>query len=210
MVEFDPIEYTKMATQFLEDETQFNFLSKQLVELKEKKKRLRETHTHAIEAREIIQQVSKETVSNLEVHLSSLGTMAMSTVTHKWPDFVAEVKIQRNQVELHLMFEEHGVQQKPLDSSGHGPCDVSDYAMQVAFWCLDKNRPTLLLDEPFRNVSPSYQRKVSNMIKKITEELRLQQIMISHAEDINTSADKTFILNKKGQISHVTVEENNG
>ena len=207
MVEFNPKEYLQMKKRFSEDESQLDFLVKQLSSLKKEEERRKEILQRSLEARLIIQLVAQDTVSNLEVHLSSLGTMALSAVSNKWPDFVAEVKIQRNQVELHLLFEEHDRKQKPLDSSGFGPCDVADYAMQIAFWCLDKNRPTILLDEPFRNVSPGLQHKVSQMVERITEELGIQQIMISHAKNINTAADRTFFVEKTGKISKVVIEE---
>jgi len=206
MVEFDRAIYYKMQSAFKGEADDHAFLSKQLTSLEEKEKRVEALYTHTLEAREIVQQTVQETVSNLEVHLSSLGTMALSSVSDQWPEFSAEVRIGRNTMELHLMFKEFGVLQKPKDSSGFGPCDVADYAMQVGFWCLDKNRPVLVLDEPFRNVSPDLQHKVSQMITKINEEIKIQHIMISHAKNINTAADRTFLVEKRGKKSYLTIE----
>jgi ABC-type Fe3+/spermidine/putrescine transport system ATPase subunit len=41
------------------------------------------------------------------------------------------------------------------------------------------------------------------MVKELSKRLGIQIIMISHAEDINIAADKTFVTEKKGKITQV-------
>jgi len=71
----------------------------------------------------------------------------------------------------------------------------------ITFWSLNKNRPSFALDEPFRNVSPDLQHKVSDMLRMVSEKLGVQIIMVSHQEDINISADKTFLTRKEGKVT---------
>ena len=92
------------------------------------------------------------------------------------------------------------------ESDGGGPLDVSAFALKVVSWTLDKNRPTLLLDEPFKFVSPDLQDKVSSMLRLMHDKLSMQIIMVSHAENINVAADRTFVVEKKGGVSNVRVE----
>jgi DNA repair exonuclease SbcCD ATPase subunit len=43
------------------------------------------------------------------------------------------------------------------------------------------------------------------MVKMLSDRLGVQIIMVSHQEDINVAADKTFYNSKKGQKSKVEV-----
>ncbi len=152
-------------------------------------------------ARVIIQNVAQETQKNLEFHLSHLVTTALAAVFPENIEFVARIEVRRGQTECDLLFKEHGQEYDPLEGSGFGPVDVASFALRVTFWSLKKNRPTFVLDEPFRNVSPDLQHKVSDMLKMVSEKLGLQIIMVSHQEDVNVSADKTFVARKEGKVT---------
>jgi len=41
------------------------------------------------------------------------------------------------------------------------------------------------------------------MVKELSKRLGIQIIMISHAEEINIAADKTFVTTKKGKITTI-------
>lgn len=153
----------------------------------------------------IIQEVAKQTQERLEFHISSLVTTAIEAVDPDWPEFVVKITIRRNRTECDLLFREEGVDQRPKDSSGGGVKDIASFALRIAYWSLKKNRPTFILDEPFRNVSPDRQDKVSEMLKMVCDRLGLQIIMVSHAEDINIAANRTFHNSKKGKKSEVKV-----
>jgi DNA repair exonuclease SbcCD ATPase subunit len=155
----------------------------------------------AKKARVIIQRVSQETQKNLEFHLSHLVTTALASVFPEQIEFVARIEVRRGQTECDLLFKEYGQEYDPLEGSGFGPVDVASFALRITFWSLNKNRPTFVLDEPFRNVSPDLQHKVSDMLKMVSEKLGVQIVMISHQEDINISADKTFLAKKEGKIT---------
>lgn len=157
-------------------------------------------------AQRIIQTVAKQTVTNLEVHFSDIGSLAIASVFPYPVTFKAVVELRRGQVEIDTLFEEFGKSQKPEGSSGGGIVDVADYALVIACWVLDQNRPTIIFDEPFRNVSPSFHKKLSEMVKAISEDFGLQQIIISHSETVNIKADRTINVRKTGKVSEVTVE----
>jgi DNA repair exonuclease SbcCD ATPase subunit len=154
----------------------------------------------------IIREVAQSTQRNLEYHISNLVTTALSSVSSDFPEFEAEIEIQRNKTSLQLYFVESGTRSKPIETSGGGPLDIASFALRTSFWSLNKNRPTFILDEPFKFVSPGLQSKVSEMLKMLSDKLGLQIIMVSHAEEINYSADKTFHVEKVGKESKVRVE----
>lgn len=155
----------------------------------------------------IIQIVAKDTQQNLRFHFSKLVTSSLKATTPEWPEFDVEFVIRRNRTECDLYFVEYGHRQHPMESSGGGPKDIASFALRCAYWALKKNRRALVLDQPFGNVSSDLQRAVSIMVKSVSEMLKIQIIMVSHQDDINISADKTFSVVKTGKISKVTEGE---
>lgn len=156
-------------------------------------------------ARAIIQTVAQETQKNLEYHISDPVTSAIRAVLPDEINFVAKMVQRRGKTECDLMFEEHGNEYKPLKGSGYGAVSIACFTERICFWSLQKNRPTFILDEPFRDVSPEFQHKVSQMIKGLSEKLGLQIIMVSHAEDINVAADRTWKTTKKNRVTETKV-----
>lgn len=155
-------------------------------------------------ARIIFQEIAKQTQKNLEEHISNLVTLALKAVSPDFPNFIAQMVVRRNQLECDLFFEKHGNRVHPLNSSGGGPKDIASFALLVSYWSMGTNRACLVLDEPFRNVSPDLQGNVGDMLRMISDKLNLQLIIVSHADTVNESADKQFHVNLIGEESHVT------
>ena len=155
-------------------------------------------------SRAVVQEVAQKTQQNLEFHISNIVSMALSAVFPKPPGFVVRFEVRRNKTECDLLFVEDENEYSPLTGSGGGPIDIASFALRVAYWSLNKNRPVLILDEPFRNLSPDLHEKAGEMLKLVSERLCLQIIMVSHSDDINIHADKTFVVRKKAQLSDIT------
>ena len=161
-------------------------------------------YENALKARALIQEISQQTQKELEFHISNLVTLAISIV---FPDeninFVVRFEKRRNKTECDLLFEENGNEYKPLEGSGYGTVDVAAFALRLALWSLNPSMEIMILDEPFRDVSPDLQDRVGEMVKSLSDKLGLQIIMVSHAEDVNIQADKTFVIKKKNGISYI-------
>lgn len=155
-------------------------------------------------ARIIFQDIAQKTQKNLEDHISNIVTLALKAVSPDFPNFIAEMTIRRNQLECDLWFEKNGNKVPPLNSSGGGPKDIASFALIVSYWSMDKNRGTIILDEPFRNVSPDLQENVGDMLRMICDKLELQLIIVSHADTINECADKEFFVEMIDERSMVT------
>ena len=175
----------------------------------QKIKKLEEIYEGALEARVAIQTAAKMTQQNIEYHISSLVSMALSTINPDWPRFVARFVERRNKTECDLLFEEEGEEYKPFDGSGGGAINIADLALRFTYFSLapedKKNRASFVLDEPLRDLSPGLQSKASVLLKQIIDELEIQIVMISHQDDINISADRTFFVKKTNRISRVEV-----
>ena len=158
-------------------------------------------------ARAIIQIVAQETQKNLEYHLSYPVTDALNYVFPDHIKFIARIEMKRGKTECVLLFDEDGNEYKPLKGSGYGPVNISCLVLRICFWGLNKNRPTIILDEPFRDLSPNFQLKTSELIKRISKRLGIQIIIVSHQDDINIAADKTFLTRKvrsKAEVKELT------
>jgi len=196
-------EFPRAVATLSRDTTERDVLKDQIRSLVEKTATLKQRSTDAKQARIVLQEVAKKTQQNLEYHLSNLVTLALKSINPTWPKFVAEIVVRRNKTECDLLFEEYGERYNPIDGSGGGPLDIASFALRITFWSLRKNRHTFILDEPFKFLSADLQHKASEMIKMISEKMDVQIIMISHQEDINVAADKTFIVKKEGKISSI-------
>ena len=164
----------------------------------------------AEQAAHVIQEVGKQTQQNLEFHISNIVSSALNAVDSDWPEFVTRFEVKGRtagkQTECLLLFKEGDNEYKPELGSGGGPLDVASFALRIARWSLKKNRATFALDEPFKFVDPTHQNKTSKMVKMISDELGIQIIMVSHAEDIEDYADKTIRVTKMNGKSTITEE----
>jgi DNA repair exonuclease SbcCD ATPase subunit len=97
-----------------------------------------------------------------------------------------------NKAECDLLFVKDGQEIDPLTAAGGGAIDVASFALRAAIWGIKPTRPVFILDEPFRFVSVDLQEKCSEMLKKISETLGVQIIMVSHLPNIIGSADEIF------------------
>lgn len=202
---FDAEKFREIQSKFSNLKTKQKSLMDRIHDLDREESQTTKRIEHAEHALAIIQEVAQKTQQELEFHISSLVTTAIKSVNPEWPEFVVKIAIRRNRTECDLLFREHGVDQRPEDSAGGGVKDVASFALRIAYWSLKKNRSTFILDEPFRNVDPTHHDKTSEMVKMLSDRLGVQIIMVSHQEDINVAADKTFYNSKKGKISSVKV-----
>ncbi|HLP44172.1 MAG TPA: hypothetical protein VK145_02735, partial [Candidatus Nanoarchaeia archaeon] len=151
------------------------------------------------QAREIIKEVGRKTMQQLEFHISEITSLAMEAV---FPDpyqlKVAFVE-RRNKTECDLVFQRDGFETKPLEEAGFGAVDVASFALRVASWSMQNphSRNVLILDEPFKHLKGlEANRQVLKMIHEISKKMGIQIIMISDEriprEDIIELSDRTF------------------
>ena len=103
------------------------------------------------------------------------------------PELVIVFERKRNQTEARLAFVREGVEYDPCESSGGGVIDVASFALRLSCMMLSKPslRRLLVLDEPFRFVSKEYRPKVRELVEKLSEELNIQFILVTHDESFH-------------------------
>jgi len=161
------------------------------------------------EAQLIIQQVAQKTQSELEFQISEIVSMALSSVFDDPYEFKIEFVLRRGKTEADLYFMKNGEKFYPLEDNGGGAVDVAAFALRVALWNLSrpKTRNTLILDEPFKWLSKGHLQRAGEMLKVISDKLKIQIIFVSHIPELIESADRVFNVVKKNNISQVAENE---
>ena len=179
-----------------------------LKESKIKARRLQRDLGIAEKSLDVLRVAAQLTQKQLEYQVGNFVSLAMRTV---FGDSAYEFKLKfeqrRNNTEADLLFVRNGQEMKPIFSSGGGAVDVASFGLRVAIWSLrqKKLRDVLLLDEPFKHLSIDLQEYAGNMIKLISEKLKLQIIEISHVLDIVDYANKVFDVTINEGVSKVKI-----
>jgi DNA repair ATPase RecN len=151
----------------------------------------------------VAQEIARKTMAKIEFQISSIVTAALNAVFPDPPGFEVKFEKARNQLECYIWFNIDGQRTKPIDTDAGGALDVTAFALRLTYWSLRKNRPTFILDEPFKYVSVDLQEKCAAMIKMLSDKMGVQIIMVSHLPNINITADKEYRVEKKGRKSIV-------
>ena len=143
------------------------------------------------------------TQTKVKTFIEEVVSLAVQSVFGTGYRFVVDYVVKRNKSEAQLYIEKEGERRDIEDESGGGVCDVCAVGLRAALYVMAKPSPNnvLLLDEPGTRVSQSLQASFAEMLKKISEVLGLQLVVVSHSEDIINSADKTFLVEQHNKIS---------
>lgn len=189
-----------------------NFLEKNK---KEKKDKLFELSNRiiAIEGAQVfIQNVAKKTQEKLKYCIEDIVQLALDAVFPNEYDFQVEFEIKRGRTEAKLSFLKHGESIDPISAAGGGVVDVASFALRLAVWSLGKTAKTIILDEPMKFLSKDKIDQAGMILKKLSEKLGIQVIMVTHIPELTEYSDRVFRveMKKEGQWkkSYVKVEKN--
>lgn len=164
-------------------------------------------------AREIIKQVGLKTQSRLSYNISEVATMALTAVMDNPYELKLEFVERRNKTECDIFFERDGERIYPF-AGGGGAVDIAAFALRVASLSMERprRRNTLILDEPFKHLKgEEANRKMLEMISKISEQLGLQIIMVSDERVSRTATleatDRLFETKLHKGVTVIEVEE---
>jgi DNA repair exonuclease SbcCD ATPase subunit len=101
-------------------------------------------------------------------------------------EFRIHFERKRGRTEARLVFERGGEEIDPMEASGGGPVDVASFALRLS--CMMLSRPPirrlLVLDEPFKFVSPNLRDRVRRLIEALSGEFGIQIIMVTHMDEL--------------------------
>jgi hypothetical protein len=175
--------------------------------LKEEIQQKKRKNRNLEQALEIVRIVGLETQQQLELHISDIASMALESVFDKPYRLILSFEKRRNKTECDILFERDGEQFDPMMESGGGTADIASFALRIASWSMSilKLNNVIILDEPFRFINGrAAQEKASEMVKKISDKLGIQFIIITNKDEFTAHADKIFENKKLRKISKVT------
>jgi len=184
-----------------------------LEKAKEQSLSFEKRHSDSVKALEVVRKIAQETQKKLEYHMSNLVTLALTTVFDDPYEFKIKFEQRRNKTECDLVFVKDGIEYgDTLFTTGGGANDVAAFALRCSFWSLNRTRPVMVLDEPFKFVNDDpttdarvLQKKCADMLKMVSEKLDLQMIVITTLPEFLGVADKIFNVTQRKGISEVTV-----
>ena len=143
-------------------------------------------------AQALLQNVAQETQSQLRFHINDLVNLCLD---YFWPgqiQFDSVFEIKNGRTVAKLVFVQGGDEIDPFESDGGGLVDIASFALRMVAWTLEKTRNTIILDEPFKNLSEDLQPQGAELLKELSERLNLQFIIVNHRKQITDIADKVF------------------
>lgn len=183
------------------------FLEKQLTDTQVEIQTLKDSVFAGKKGVLLIQEIGKATQKKVEDLTNKMVTHALKAVDPEdFPEFKMEMVSRRNQIECDMFLSQNGIEADPLFGFAGGVKDITSFALFLSYWSMNKNRPVLFLDEPFRNVSTDLQAKVSEMLQSLCAmpELGITIIMVSHEDEINAQADKVLWVKQSKGVSRVS------
>ena len=131
-------------------------LEKNVININHCIKRKKEEYQGGIQAREIIVGLAQKIQQGVKDRLSEIVTLGMSAVFDNPYSFRIEFVQRRNTVEADLIFTKDGNDYIDiLESAGGGVADIASFCLRIGLWSLKKTDSVFILDEPFRNLSPT-------------------------------------------------------
>jgi predicted ATPase len=167
------------------------------------------------EAQEIMNMVGILAQDDTKQVFEGLVTQAVQAVFGDEYTFELESRVARGKPEIELFIVENGTKYSPKDEKGGGLVDIISFALRIVSWAIREPRSqnTLILDEPFRCLHKEVLSFLSEMMQKISEELGLQIICITHENQIAVMAsfsenNKAFYVRQINGKSTVTEVKN--
>lgn len=157
--------------------------------VKREKKELAESKINlldALEAQKVLQGVAQTIQTKAHEKIAGIVSRCLSAVFEEPYQFKIIFEQKRGKTEARLIFIQGEHEVDPMSASGGGVVDVAAFALRLSALLLSKPRlrKILILDEPFRFVSVSYRSQVGDIMAKLSEELGVQIIMITHQEEM--------------------------
>jgi DNA repair exonuclease SbcCD ATPase subunit len=144
--------------------------------------------------------------------ISGLVTEVLQAVKDKNLTFKMELGTERGQPDLKFFVVDSltGKEMDVLESMGGGIADLVSFALRISLllkW-QPKLERVLIVDEALKFVSVQDQELAGEFVRKLSEQLGLQIIFISHSKTLAEKAHRTFELTKENGISKVEEKTN--
>jgi DNA repair ATPase RecN len=151
------------------------------------------------EAQLFLQSVAQQTQEKLKYQIEDIVNLALETCFPDEFKFELQIDIARGKTEAKLVFisQKTGGEIDPMNASGGGVLDVVCFALRLACYTLETNSNNVIVfDEPFRFLSADLRESACEIISKLSNQLNIQIIMVTHISEFVGIADKVFVVTK--------------
>ena len=155
----------------------------------------------------LIQITAKETQDTLRFHIEDLVQSALDFCFPGKYDFIVDFKIKRGKTEASMSLQTDGLNVDPMEGVGGGVVDIVSFALRLVAWSLSKTSSVIILDEPFKWLSSNLRPLAGEMLKNLSDKLKIQIIMVTHDIEMKMIADKIFNIKQKNGVSELVTSE---
>jgi len=186
-----------------------NLLTSKRAELEGRITKLQNVGKDLSEALDVMNAVSILCQEQFKGVVEGIVTDALKFVYGETYSFEMDSEIKRNQPEIvfYVVIDGHRYSIRN-DDIGGGVIDVVAFALRVTLWALQDQQTdnVMILDEPLKNLDVNRLVLMGDMIKKISQDLGLQFIVVTHETQLAEAADASWFVTKSKNVS--TVEQN--
>lgn len=205
------MEFEKIERLFNQSKGVRSQIQKQLQETKELKKFSEKKLKLIEEAQIFLQKVAQNTQEKLKFQIEDIVNLALESVFPNEYLFQMNFNVSRGKTEAELVFQDKRTGQTidPMEASGGGVVDLTCFALRISAFALESGTDNLIiLDEPFKFVSKDLVSRAGDILKKLSEKMKLQVVMVTHIPEFIDIADKVFEIKKnEAGISKIVSRE---
>lgn len=151
----------------------------------------------------LAQKVAVQTQEQIRYNIEDIVNLALDTVFPNRYVFKLMFETKRNRTEARPVLYDGEHEIDPLDSTGGGLSDTLAFALRIALLIISKNRKVLILDEAVGAVSKGYRPKMYEIMKRLSTDLGIQIIAVTHDENMVEIADTVYTVKKEGKVTYV-------
>lgn len=121
---------------------------------------------------------------------------------------MSEQKANRSEVTFSLRSSmgDQVVETPILDARGGGVAAVVGFLLRLIITMLREERPLLVLDETFAQLSAEYEPRLAEFLRELVDQTGVQIVMVTHSEAFSEHADRVYRFGQKKGVTTVSLE----
>lgn len=159
------------------------------------------------EATAFLNSFADERQAQVQTQIETLVTHGVQTIFGDDLTFhvISEQKANRAEVSFSLRSSmgDETVETPILDARGGGVAAVVGFLLRLIITLLREDRPLLVLDETFAQVSDGYLPNVGQFVKELVDQTGAQILMVTHSDVFAEYADAKYQVTQKNGVSVV-------
>lgn len=160
------------------------------------------------EATAFFNSFADERQQKVQSRIETLVTHGVQTIFGEDLTFhvVSEQKANRSEVHFTLksaLGDGTVVETSILDARGGGVAAVVGFLLRLVITLLRQDRPLLVVDEGFAQVSETYLPAVGQFVRELVDQTGVQVLLVTHSEVFTEYADSVYRVTQKSGVSHI-------